>query len=244
MATPVRRRTRARELGLRFLYSVEMRGDEALSELDAFLAHHIRGEEEETEGNSDSDQVEVAHYARKLIEGVLNNLDSLNRWIEFIARNWRLERMAHLDRNILRLAMFELLHHPEVPFKVVINEAIDIAKRYSTAQSGSFVNGILDRARILIQEARETDPDAVPDAPQSGSKDSESESPARGVDFPASEGGPGGSGGGGGGSGGARGDAGNRGRPRPYDAKELGDAPMPRPTRPRRPRHPQGPINS
>jgi len=101
----------------------------ALEELDAFLAHH-------TKGSDPKGDEEVSGYARELIEGVAGDVDDLNDWIEAIAENWRLERMAHVDRNVLRMAVYELIHKPEVPFKVVINEAIDIAKRYSTSQSG------------------------------------------------------------------------------------------------------------
>ena len=96
------------------------------------------------------------------------DVDDLNDWIEAIAENWRLNRMAHVDRNVLRMAVYELIHKPEVPFKVVINEAIDIAKRYSTSQSGSFVNGILDRARILIQEVRESGGELRPPTAEMG----------------------------------------------------------------------------
>ena len=168
MATPVRRRTRARELALQFLYAYEMRGEEAMPELDAFVEHHTKTGEAATNEPPTKDRIEIADYARQLVRGVHDHLDEVNRWIEHIARNWRLDRMAYLDRNILRIALYELLHQSEVPFKVVINEAIDIAKRFSTAQSGSFVNGILDRARILIEKAREESGDTVPQAPAAG----------------------------------------------------------------------------
>ncbi|MCH2101888.1 MAG: transcription antitermination factor NusB [Planctomycetes bacterium] len=168
MATPVRRRTRARELALQFLYACDMRGEEAMTELDAFIEHHTKTGEAATNDPPTKDRIEIAGYAHQLVRGVYDHLDEVNRWIEHIARNWRLDRMAYLDRNILRIALYELLHHPEVPFKVVINEAIDIAKQFSTAQSGSFVNGILDRARILIEKAREEGGDTVPRAPDAG----------------------------------------------------------------------------
>ncbi|HEX9792658.1 MAG TPA: transcription antitermination factor NusB [Planctomycetota bacterium] len=158
MRPPVRRRTRARELALQFLYTLELQGDAGIEELDAFVDHHTaRGPDKK--GHS-----EVGDYAKHLVRGVRSELALLNRWIGQIAENWRIERMAHIDRNVLRLAIFELLHERDVPFKVVINEAIDIAKRYSTQQSGSFVNGILDRARVLIEEAR-SGGDDMPEPP-------------------------------------------------------------------------------
>ena len=148
MAVPLRRRTRARELALQFLYMMELRGESAMEELIPFVDHHTKGSRD-TKGRG-----EVADFTLTLCRGVLENRPELDTWIEAIARNWRIERMAHLDRNILRIAIFELVFEESTPYKVVINEAIDIAKRFSTAQSGSFVNGILDRARVLIEESR------------------------------------------------------------------------------------------
>ncbi len=148
MNAPIRRRTRAREMALQFLYTLEFRGSLAMEELDAFIDHHAK-RLQDPRGRQ-----EVTDYTRVLLQGVQASLTELNTWIERIAANWRLERMAHLDRNVLRLALWELLYAPEVPFKVVINEAIELAKKFSTASSGSFVNGILDRARMLIEEQR------------------------------------------------------------------------------------------
>jgi len=149
MTAPIRRRTRARELALQFLYTIELRGGEAVADLDAFIDHHTR-RNPDVKGRE-----EIAGYSKTLIGGVQEHLHEINAWIERIAANWRLERMSHVDRNVLRLAMYELLHQTETPFKVVINEGIDLAKRFSTSQSGGFVNGILDRARAIIQEQRE-----------------------------------------------------------------------------------------
>ena len=148
MASPVRRRTRAREMALQFLYSLDLRGEEAFEELDAFLERAMK-HDPDRKGHS-----EVTEYGERLIRGSARHMEELNTWIERIASNWRLERMAVIDRNILRMAIYELLYERDVPFKVVINEAIDIAKRFSTPQSGSFVNGILDRARVLIEGQR------------------------------------------------------------------------------------------
>ncbi|MDA1112737.1 MAG: transcription antitermination factor NusB [Planctomycetota bacterium] len=147
---PVRRRTRARELALQFLYMLELRGSEAMEELVPFVEHHTKGSRDRKGRGG------LAEFTLTLARGVVENRVELDRWIETIARNWRMDRMAHLDRNVLRLAVFELIFETDTPYKVVINEAIDIAKRFSTAQSGSFVNGILDRARLMIAEARET----------------------------------------------------------------------------------------
>lgn len=173
MAVPVRRRTRARELALQFLYTLELRGPDALDELESFVDHHTR-RSPDAKGKP-----EVHEYAIRLVEGVERRRDELNTWIERIAANWRLERMAHVDRNVLRLAVFELLYVPEVPFKVVINEGIDLAKRFSTSQSGAFVNGILDRARVLIEAQREAGAEhPVPPEPGAGPATAAASEPA------------------------------------------------------------------
>jgi len=83
--------------------------------------------------------------AAPLIEGVLSHLSELDRAVEQVSVNWRVSRMAKVDRNVLRLGAFELLHRPDVPPKVAINEAIDIATRYGSEESGAFINGILDK---------------------------------------------------------------------------------------------------
>jgi len=90
---------------------------------------------------------EVKAFARELVEGVLSERGEIDRLIARAAENWELGRLAAVDRNVLRLAVHELMAHPEIPAKVSINEAIELGKRYSTAQSGAFVNGLLDRIR-------------------------------------------------------------------------------------------------
>ncbi len=83
-------------------------------------------------------------FAQELVNGVKDNLEEINALIIEHAFNWRLERMLVVDRNILRIAVYELFFCPDVPASVVINEAIEIAKRYSSPESASFLNGILD----------------------------------------------------------------------------------------------------
>ena len=84
-------------------------------------------------------------YAEQLVLGVMEHRDNLDEAITEVSAHWRLDRMNVIDRNILRLAAFEILHRADVPRKVSINEAIEIAKRYGSEDSGKFVNGILDR---------------------------------------------------------------------------------------------------
>lgn len=83
-------------------------------------------------------------YARRLVEGTLDNLQTIDAQIRRHAENWRLERMPAIDRNILRLAIYEMLHEREVPRVVIVDEAIELAKKFGAENSGRFVNGLLD----------------------------------------------------------------------------------------------------
>jgi N utilization substance protein B len=83
-------------------------------------------------------------YAERLVKGITGAREEIDQWIRPSSKHWRLERMPHVDRNILRLAVYELLCVKEVPAKVSMDEAIDIAKQYGSEGSGSFVNGVLD----------------------------------------------------------------------------------------------------
>jgi len=138
----LRKRTRARELALQALYQLDLRGAEVLGDIERFLS------EREAEP-------EVRAFARLLIDGCWQHLAELDAAIAAVAENWDIRRMAVVDRNVLRLASFELLFLDDVPPKVSINEAIDLAKRFSTADSGAFVNGILDRIRSQAEDAKQ-----------------------------------------------------------------------------------------
>ena len=109
-------------------------------------------------------------YSAELIGGIREHRGRLDELIAKVAENWSLERMAAIDRNILRLGAFEMLHSPEVPIKVAINEALELAKRYSTAQSSRFVNGILDRLQGAAVEARAGTPPTSEAGPAAGSE--------------------------------------------------------------------------
>ena len=134
----MRVRTRARELALQFLYQLDLQGDEYRMELASFLNGELAGK---------SGAKDAIVYANRLVDGVMAHRDTIDGLLRSAARNWDLERMAIVDRNALRIGCFELLFEDEVPMKVAINEAIELAKRFSTEASGSFVNGILDRIR-------------------------------------------------------------------------------------------------
>jgi transcription antitermination protein NusB len=84
-------------------------------------------------------------FADELVRGVSNDLARIDDIIRNVSRNWRLERMGRVDRNVIRLATFELEHMADIPRRVTLNEAVELAKRYGSEQSASFVNGVLDR---------------------------------------------------------------------------------------------------
>jgi transcription antitermination factor NusB len=131
----MRKRTQARELALQLLYQLDLRGEEILSEIEAYLS-------------DPAGDKEINLFAKDLLFGYWERRDLIDRKIEEVAKNWQLKRMAAIDRNILRLATYELLFRDDIPPLVSINEAIDIAKKYSTKNSGPFVNGILDNIRL------------------------------------------------------------------------------------------------
>ncbi len=130
----MRNRTTGREMALRFLFMFDIRGEDARGELTDFLA--------ESDGPNEARQ-----FAKVLVEGYLLRPEALDKIIDEAAENWDLKRMATVDRNILRIAAFELVHGGDTPARVVINEAIEIGKKYGSSKTASFVNGILDRIR-------------------------------------------------------------------------------------------------
>ena len=126
------KRRKSREFALQVLYQLNISKQDALTALTQFREHFI----------SDG---EVDAFQKRLVLGVLEHCSELDRLIERYSENWRLDRINLVERNILRMAVFELLFCEEIPPKVTINEAIDLGKRYGSEDSGSFINGILDR---------------------------------------------------------------------------------------------------
>lgn len=130
----MRSRTAAREAALKGLYLFDLRSSVPDAELDELL---------ERECN----QREAQDYARLLIKGTRKHATAIDKEITQVAENWDLGRMAAIDRNVLRMAIYEMLHREDIPPAVAINEAVTIAKKYSTKDSGAFVNGILDQVK-------------------------------------------------------------------------------------------------
>lgn len=129
----MRNRTKARECGLKILYAVDITKDSANECSSIFWE------------SQSVIKPEIKEFSDFLVNGVSKNRDFIDSVISKYAKNWGIKRMATVDRNILRLATFELLFAEEIPPNVSINEAIDIAKRYGDKDSGKFVNGILDK---------------------------------------------------------------------------------------------------
>lgn len=102
---------------------------------------------------NDSPDEKMTQFIRKYIETVVANLAFIDTEISRLAENWELKRIAIIDKNILRMALSEIHYMPDIPQKVAVNEAIDLAKQFSTLESSSFVNGILDAAMNEIDQA-------------------------------------------------------------------------------------------
>lgn len=138
----MRKRTRARELSLQVLYQIDITQSNAQSALDNLWQSHQDEEVEE----------EVKNFTCELVKGVADNLKTIDEKIIQYAANWKIERMAVVDRNILRLGSYELIFRQDIPPKVSINEAVELAKKYSDQEASKFVNGILDK--IKLESAR------------------------------------------------------------------------------------------
>lgn len=126
------KRTRARRLVMLGLYQADLLGGEYAGDAREWL--ESRG------GNS-----ELHSFTMELFDTTMRHMADIDEILEGVAENWHLSRMAAIDRALLRIAVCELLYYKDAPPKVVINEAVELAKRYSTAASGAFVNGLLDR---------------------------------------------------------------------------------------------------
>lgn len=137
-------RRRSREFAMQALYAVDIgqiAGPVAVSSLWSAM---VDGLPESSGLEEEAATPEEIEFAQALVRGVLEDIAALDAKIEAASTNWRLTRMPGVDRNIIRVGAWELLHR-EVPTPVVINEALEIAKRYGGAESRAFVNGILDR---------------------------------------------------------------------------------------------------
>ncbi len=136
------KRRKARESTLQILFQIEFDSSSLEKIVNSYWENIAYSEEE------------IRSYSTWLIEGILSHKEEIDRIIQSVSEHWRVPRMAIIDRNILRIAVFELLYEEKVAPSIVINEAIEIAKKYSGEQAGTFVNGILDAIRKQLPKIK------------------------------------------------------------------------------------------
>ena len=141
------KRRLSRELTLKFLYQYDVYIEQN-KELNNF--------DEQLEGFFITQDVikdiEIKDFFIVLAKGVCDNRDSIDEIISKYSDNWKVSRISRIDINILRIAIYEILNLSNIPHPVTINEAVDIAKKYGNNESGSFINGIVDRVRIALEK--------------------------------------------------------------------------------------------
>ena len=134
----MRKRTKAREFALQTLYQMDLTQDKPETALENFWLSQ----------RNDEIDAEVKVFSGNIVKGVAQHREAIDERISKYATNWQLKRMAVVDRNILRMATFELLYCEDIPPKVSINEAVNLAKKFSGLEAGKFVNGILDKIKM------------------------------------------------------------------------------------------------
>jgi transcription antitermination factor NusB len=139
----MRKRTQSREYALQLLYRLELNPEPIEESLASFW-----------EGNAESD-AEVRTFTERLVRETVSNLETINPLIETAMEHWDLTRVVLIDKLIMQLAVAEFFHLKDIPPKVTLNEAVNLAKKFSQEDSGKFVNGVLDRishGQKLFQE--------------------------------------------------------------------------------------------
>lgn len=167
LRTGMGKRREARERAVQFLFQHDLNPPDDLAQsLKAFWESQRAAALAEDKGPAkwgqrvelpppSADELALQQFAEPLIRGTLEHRDEIDERIKQCAENWDLRRMAAVDRNILRLAIYEMFYRDDIPPVVTINEAVEIAKKFSTKDSGRFVNGILDKMRTeLMRPAR------------------------------------------------------------------------------------------
>jgi len=137
------KRRKAREIALTVLYELEFQSGDAARVLEEFWKDH-------------PNVPEIKEFADSLVRGTVEHGPEIDALIAANATHWSLTRIALVERNILRLATYELLYRHDIPEKVAINEAIELAKLYGSEESGAFVNGVLDQIRLHLRSRQGT----------------------------------------------------------------------------------------
>ena len=138
------KRRRARELAVQVLFHLEFNAGDPDEAFDLVCKAFAPPEA-------------IRAFSRDLVLGVWKDKEALDGWIGRASINWRLERMSHVDRNILRMAVFEVLFRKDIPPKVTIDEAVELGKKYGAEDSGAFINGVLDNIYNQLQSERSKD---------------------------------------------------------------------------------------
>lgn len=134
------KRRKAREYALQLLYGIDLSGESINQKtLKEFWKEHKHTRD-------------IREFTEDLVFGTINNLEEIDELISSVTEHWDIKRMAAVDRNILRFATYELLFRDDIPAAVTLNEAIEVSKKFSSRESSSFINGILDRITKKIQK--------------------------------------------------------------------------------------------
>jgi transcription antitermination protein NusB len=132
----------AREIALQSLYQIEMN---EVSPREA-VAHAINEAENDNEGQLDVEAEKISsQYIHELVDGTQANKAKIDEWLAEYLKGWKMDRLSKVDRQVLRLAVYEMVYREDVPPKVVVNEAIELAKHFGSDESGKFVNGVLGK---------------------------------------------------------------------------------------------------
>ena len=142
------KRRKARESTLQILFQLEFDNTQPEKVIDSFWTNKRATKE-------------IMEHCRWLVEGITSHREDIDRLIQSVSSHWRIARMAIVDRNVLRIAVFELLHGGDLAPAIVINEAIEIAKKYSSEEGATFVNDILDAVKREIQKMKNLSEDNV-----------------------------------------------------------------------------------
>ena len=134
-------RRKSRELAMQALFYMDMSQNVSMEMLNLYCQHFPPSQKAQP-------------FFLALVEGVINTRPEIDAIIERFSNNWKIGRMSCVDRNVMRIAVYELLYCEEIPPKVSINEAIDVGKKYGTEESGSFINGILDSIRRSMEKEK------------------------------------------------------------------------------------------
>jgi len=142
----MKNRRKARELAMQALFYMDMSQNDSKEAIKLLCENFVTSKRN-------------LPFFLELINGVIKAMSEIDSIIERFSSNWKISRMSIVDRNIMRLAVYEMLFCGDIPSKVSINEAIDIGKKFGTKESGAFINGILDSIRIALEEKKLSSPD-------------------------------------------------------------------------------------